>query len=132
MDLARAYFRDRLTKNPVELNRRTGLRAMGIELERYQQSGMLSEAKGIKPWTSHYFPISVPSVEPPPYVAYWANQSQNACIAADFDRVEQRNTVVPFYYSGNFQLRTKVGVHEYSPGDPRGKEPGRKVSMQII
>ena len=29
------YHRDRLTKNPVGLNRRSGLEIMGIELERH-------------------------------------------------------------------------------------------------
>jgi hypothetical protein len=37
------YHRDRLTKNPVELNRRSGLEIMGIELERHHRVGMLKE-----------------------------------------------------------------------------------------
>jgi hypothetical protein len=37
------YHRDRLTKNPVGLNRRAGFEIMGIELERYHRVGMLKE-----------------------------------------------------------------------------------------
>jgi hypothetical protein len=43
-----AYHRDRLTKNPVELNCRTGLGTMGIELERHHRSEMLTEGKSIQ------------------------------------------------------------------------------------
>jgi hypothetical protein len=37
--------RDRLTKNPVGLNRRSGLEIMGIELERHHRVGMLNKIK---------------------------------------------------------------------------------------
>jgi hypothetical protein len=33
------YHRDRLTKNPVGLNRRAGFEIMGIELERHHRVG---------------------------------------------------------------------------------------------
>jgi hypothetical protein len=33
------YHRDRLTKNPVGLNRRVGFEIMGIELERHHRVG---------------------------------------------------------------------------------------------
>ena len=39
------YHRDRLTKNPVGLNRRVGFEIMGIELERHHRVGMLKEIK---------------------------------------------------------------------------------------
>jgi len=42
------FHRERLTKNPVELNRRKGLGIMGIELERPHHSGMLTEGKGMQ------------------------------------------------------------------------------------
>ncbi|WP_292566717.1 hypothetical protein [Methylomonas sp.] len=37
------YHRDRLTENPVGLNRRKGIGAMGIELELHHQSRMLTQ-----------------------------------------------------------------------------------------
>jgi len=43
------YHRDRQTKNPVVLNRRTGRAAMGIESERHHRSGLLTEGKGMPP-----------------------------------------------------------------------------------
>jgi hypothetical protein len=39
------YHRDRLTKNPVGLNRCSGFEIMGIESERHHRVGMLKEIK---------------------------------------------------------------------------------------
>jgi len=52
-----------LTKNPVELNRHTGLGAMGIGLERHHRSDDADREKAIQPKPMCQFPTEFPDVE---------------------------------------------------------------------